>query len=246
MDCSTAAPECQRIKGRQWIPSWNMHQWQWNKDQRQAVFVWRAGWRAGWNRLCNHTILPLLFLFTYTPAVDGGALRLWSARGGVSRLTLQMWTWRRLGLPARSMWIFISLSLRLKLWSLCSGKWKAEILNHIELLSWELLRNIKLDTWKEGWHSDRSGSHHLSLTIPPIMSKFKCFYFILFFLLFQCSICQLDRWKKGLQYVLKPASRGSAKSFACILIHLRMATTCFSEILFFFATSPQHSASSAS
>lgn len=67
------------------------------KTRKQAVFVWRIVWKAGGDRLHKRAILPsFIYLFLLiTPAAVVGARRLWSARGGVRELTLQMWTWRQ-------------------------------------------------------------------------------------------------------------------------------------------------------
>lgn len=111
LDGSTKVPKNQRKTVNLLMKYASMTKW--NKDQRQAVFVWRRGWRAGWNRLHNHAILPFFFLLT--PAVDVGTKQLWSDTGGASRLTLQMWTWRRRRLPACLVYLFLFFSPKLEI-----------------------------------------------------------------------------------------------------------------------------------
>lgn len=62
LDSSTKVPKNQRKTVNSLMKYASMT---WNKDQRQAVFVWRMGWRFGWNRLHNHAILPFL-LFSHS------------------------------------------------------------------------------------------------------------------------------------------------------------------------------------
>lgn len=50
--------------------------------------------RGGYNSLHNYAVVPWLF-FVFIPAVDDDRAQLWSGRGGGTRLTVQMWTWRR-------------------------------------------------------------------------------------------------------------------------------------------------------
>lgn len=113
LDSSTKVPKNQRKTVN------SLMQWQWNKDQRQAVFVWRMAWTGGRIEI-GYVIMPYChFFLTCTPAVDEGTKQLWSARGGVLRLTLQMWTWRR----PRLLDLFINFTLRsyFTFWSFCLG-----------------------------------------------------------------------------------------------------------------------------